>query len=89
MQTYLSGLAHHRMPLTGLAGGADNTIKLPSDVTLFVGGLDYEVIVVEGNAWTKVDSKTATNFVITTASAVTAITLIILPHHPPHATHIE
>jgi hypothetical protein len=89
MQNYLSGIAHHRMELTGLTGGADNSINLPSDVTRFVDGLDYEVIVVEGNAWTKKGSKTNALFIITTAASVTAVTLIILPHHPPHATHIE
>lgn len=77
------------MQLTGLTGGADNSINLPSDVTRFVDGLDYEVIVTEGNAWCKPLSKTGALFVITTAAAVTAITLLIFPHHPPHATHIE
>lgn len=89
MQNYLEGIAHVRMELTGLTGGADNTIKLPSDVTALVGELDYEVIIFEGGCAVKKASKTASQFVLTTLAGVTAVSVGVFPRHPPSVGHIE
>lgn len=85
-----SALQKHKMILTGLTGGASNAIAIPAAGFLnFASGDDYVVWIEEGDAFLNVGSKTATDFDITTAAAVTAVTLWIIPVHPPSVTHVD